>query len=573
MKLRIVWHDKKIEISLFFIILASALINFIYLQQFSKTPFYTHLLTDEEAYYSKSLQIFKEGWLGNSIFYQAPFYIYFLAFIYKIFGPDISVVRWIQVFIYLLNILIIFFIGKNLFNKKIGLLSSVIVSLYGIFVFYNALILKVTLSVFFTSLLLLALLKTSKSPSYKNYFIAGLLAGLNITLRGNYFLVVPGIILWIFLYSSPWSLKIKNNLLFLMGAAILILPITLRNYYLEKDFVLITYQAGSNFFIGNNPLSNGRYTKLDFFEAHPEFEETDFRKKAEQTIGKNMKPSEISRFWFRQSLHAIQNDPLFFFKLFFKKISLFLNNYELPDNYDYYMAKPLTPVLKICFISFGLLLAFSIPGIYLCQEKSSSYWIFCIFLVTYSFSVVLFYVTARYRVPLVPALIPFASYFAIEGWKNFRKQNKMTLIFGNVIFLLFLYFIFKPVNILDRHISYYNLGTAYLKNNQLNESIAKFQEALKINPNFARAYSNLGIAQYQKGEYDEAIKHYSRALALKPDFADTHNNLGVVLSDQGKLDEAINHFSAALRIDPNFTDARYNLGIAYKKKGLIKKKR
>ena len=53
--------------------------------------------------------------------------------------------------------------------------------------------------------------------------------------------------------------------------------------------------------------------------------------------------------------------------------------------------------------------------------------------------------------------------------------------------------------------------------------------AIKLKPDFAKAYSNLGIALVAEGKNEEAISHFKMAIELNPDFAAAQKNLETVL--------------------------------------------
>ena len=66
---------------------------------------------------------------------------------------------------------------------------------------------------------------------------------------------------------------------------------------------------------------------------------------------------------------------------------------------------------------------------------------------------------------------------------------------------------------------------------------------------------------------DEAIAEFRAAIRVNPDFAIGHYNLGVALKKQGKLDEAIAEFRAAIRLQPDFADAHNNSASPWKSRG------
>jgi tetratricopeptide (TPR) repeat protein len=61
------------------------------------------------------------------------------------------------------------------------------------------------------------------------------------------------------------------------------------------------------------------------------------------------------------------------------------------------------------------------------------------------------------------------------------------------------------------------------------------------------------------GQVPEAIQHYEQALRIQPDFAEVHYNVGLALEKVGRTPEAIQHYEQALRIRPDFVQAQYAL--------------
>ena len=70
------------------------------------------------------------------------------------------------------------------------------------------------------------------------------------------------------------------------------------------------------------------------------------------------------------------------------------------------------------------------------------------------------------------------------------------------------------------------------------------------------------------GQYDRAIQDYDQAIRLNPNWAEAFNNRGRAYSDKGQHDRAIQDLDQAIRLNPNFAEAFYNRGHAYADKAV-----
>jgi tetratricopeptide (TPR) repeat protein len=107
--------------------------------------------------------------------------------------------------------------------------------------------------------------------------------------------------------------------------------------------------------------------------------------------------------------------------------------------------------------------------------------------------------------------------------------------------------------------AHYNLGIALRQKGKIDESIAQYEKAIQLNPEYGDAHINLGTALLEKGRVDDAISHLQKALQVNPGNAHAQNDLGNALLSKGNVTEAITHFQQAMRLEPDDPWVKNNL--------------
>ncbi|MFP6886676.1 MAG: tetratricopeptide repeat protein, partial [Opitutales bacterium] len=59
-----------------------------------------------------------------------------------------------------------------------------------------------------------------------------------------------------------------------------------------------------------------------------------------------------------------------------------------------------------------------------------------------------------------------------------------------------------------------------------------FRQAIKIDPEYAKAHFRLGLLVTETKCYGEAFEHYEKALKINPNYAEAHYQVAVLLMDQ-----------------------------------------
>jgi len=572
-------------------------IRLVHVWQLRRSPYFSVLLGDSRGYDEWAQRIAGGEWWGREVFYQAPLYPYFLGTIYAVAGRSLLLVRLVQAAIGSVSCVCVALAAGRLFGRRAGLVAGLMMALYAPAIFFDGLLQKSVLDVFFVALALwfiarIAAPDSDSHASTRDWLWLGLaMGGLSLT-RENALVLVVVILVWAFLWSTRRE-ALRNAATFLTGLIVVIGPVAIRNSLVGGGFYVTTSQMGPNFYIGNNPKADGTYASLRYGRGAPEYERQDATEIAERAVGRPLSPSEVSSYWTDRALEFITSQPDAWLRLMGRKFALLWNRAEVVDTEDQASHAEWSLPLRILgpIGHFGVLVPLALLGVILTWPMRSRLWVLYVMVAAYAGSVVLFYVFARYRFPMVPMLVPFAAVGVVtltsliksntteDTEKNGGHRNNKGLIpvpsvrarvlrgraFGVAAVVAgAAIFTNWPLLATDlmRAVTESNLAVALQADHRLDEAIDHYRRAIALRADYAPAYSNLGTALRARGQIREAVASYEQALRLRPDFPDAHYNLANALMAAGKSDAAIPHFQTALRSISAPVEVHNNLGIA-----------
>ena len=289
----------------------------------------------------------------------------------------------------------------------------------------------------------------------------------------------------------------------------------------------------------------------------------------------------MSGYWRDRTVDYIVSRPGDWLALMARKFALLWNATEVVDTeaQDTYAewSWPLRVLGPITH--FGLLVPLAAAGLLLSWRDDERLFVLDLLAAAYGASVLVFYVFARYRYPLVPFLVLFASgllpWFAgvtAAGGGVAVRRPPSPLAYARagliVVLIVFCNWRLIPREWM-RAVSESNIGVALQAEARYDAAIVHYQRAIAARPDYAPALNNLASAYRAAGRVDEAIAVYRRAIALQPDFPDAEYNLANALLEKGATDEAVGRFEVALRSIPGSPDVHNNLGTALAAKGRV----
>ena len=466
-----------------------------YLHEIRASPLFTAPVVDARTYTEEARYFSEVSFAGRPApFWQPPLYPVLLGGLFALAGDDLYLPRLIQAVIGALVCVLICLLGYRVFGAKIGLGAGFAAALYGPLIYFGGELLPTLLA---CGLNLLVLLLVIGEGGWGRWLAAGVLLGLSALAVANVLLFAP--VLLGYLYWRQRRLRPAAFLL--LGCALVIAPVAYRNWAVGGDLVLISHNAGINFYIGNN-ADYEQTTRI-----RPGRDWAELVEMPERRAGIEQ-PSAKSRYFFAQSWQYITSEPLDFLSLLAYKGYLFLRGDEIPRNRDLYFARNDSSLLSLLLwkkglaFPFGLVAPLALLGLFafLRSPDSPEGRLLALFVACYALSVVLFFVTGRYRLPAVPVLLLFAACGVRVLWQRpwpALAAVAALLVFCNV-----------ATGAMDRegdaHEHYY-LGYAYEERDMPAHAARHYRHAIDRDPTFAEPLLALAALHAEAERYGKAL--------------------------------------------------------------------
>ncbi len=91
------------------------------------------------------------------------------------------------------------------------------------------------------------------------------------------------------------------------------------------------------------------------------------------------------------------------------------------------------------------------------------------------------------------------------------------------------------------------------------EEIEAYKQAIRTNPDDAKAHTNLGNAYVSLGMYKEAIDAFKQAIRINPDNADAYFILGAAYVFLNDIDFALEQYEILKSLDSEWADVLFKL--------------
>jgi tetratricopeptide (TPR) repeat protein len=433
-------------------------------------------------------------------------------------------------------------------------------ALYGPLVFFDAELLIPNLLI---ALLSWCLFVLSGRISPARVVVAGLLLGLAGIARPNALVLILPVMFLVFRRGA-----VRHAVVVLVLAVTPAIGVTLVNAFVEKTLVVVASQGGVNFYAGNHARASGRTVEIPELMSILSWRQfvTDARRVAEEDAGQSLDSREVSDWWTGRGLYWVRNHPADAVSLTARKAYYLVNAYEVPNNRDLYFDR--TGVLNLLLwktrwfaFPWGLVFPLAVVGwLTARRDEGLRVWadVLGLWILLYGLSVLPFFITARFRLGLLPAVLLLAA-LAIplhRQWVRLVTLGVFLLTFVLVNSSLFGVRTENPAHYLALR------GDALARTGQGEAALADLEQARAHDPGNTALANLLAEAYVSLGRYEEALVLHEETVAARPADPDVRFNLGVAYLALERFDDASNTFGVVVRLRPDDAAAWVNLGVA-----------
>ena len=558
-------------------------------------PIFDLPIVDAKEYVDDATFYNDVNWLGaGGSYFHPPGYSYFIGIIFLFFGKSLLAIRLVQIGMDVANIYLLFLIVRKVFDGRVALLSALLYAIYARIIQYSVEILPPVFVIFLLLMSIYCLTtplpalpqgERAKAPegdqnnSLIPVIFSALFLGLLIITLPNFLLTIPVFILWIYfaLHASGRNTRLKWMALFLAVSLFPVFLTALRNRVVADEALLISRNGGINFFIGNNPdikktvgaTPGIEWDKLLMLPYQTE-RITDFQ--------------EQDDFFNRKAFDYVKNNFGDWAKLMCKKSLWYFSSYEFARNFDVYFFAQYSFITKYPVLNLGILFPLALAGIFAacrlqtagCRLKNYIRQNIHILLLLgiffiYSFSIILIFIAARYRLPVVPLMVIFAAAFLITLFdlakeKKYKPLAAYLLLTG--AFTLFAQhkffkeeYPFKASPVFTHTL----IANTLINGGKREEGKRYLEQALKLPADEATDDALFELAHYYRGteETEKARGLFYDALRLDSLNFKCWNSLGFDYKMEKKFAEAIFCLGKGISAAPCLPELYLNLADCY----------
>jgi 4-amino-4-deoxy-L-arabinose transferase-like glycosyltransferase len=330
-------------------------------------------------------------WLGEHTYYQDPLYPYALATVYAATDRRIGAVMLAQAALGVVAAGLVWAIGAALFGPAAGLAGGLMAALYGPEVFHEELLLRDAPLACVAVATLAVLVAALRRPRERRWlFLTGVLFGVGLLLKSS-------TLLFALAAGTLVVRRVGGAGLVVAGAVVVLLPLVVRNVAVGAPPLALA---------GSGPHAFLYYNAADY---------DPFGGSATSAFAPRIMATTDGR-WIPvvPETIATHGSVWRWLGLLGEKLAAAWHWLEVPDNASYYYWRLEAPWAARAAVEFWLVAPLAVVGALAGARRGVGVWCAILLVATTVAANVVFYTSARLRLPVALAMTPLAGFGLVE---------------------------------------------------------------------------------------------------------------------------------------------------------------
>lgn len=337
---------------------------------------------------------------GQATARRPPLYPLFAALLLRCSSFPLGI-QIVQALLGALSCMILFLLGKEMFDEGTGFLAAAMLGIDYISVRQIVSVMPETLFVFILLGSFYFLIRFTQEKKTVWIILAGILAGFSLLTKETLLFYYPFVTLWFLLHSEPWRIRFFRAGVFSVSLLLVIGPWVVRNSLLRGHPVLLTEGSGRTLYLANNPQATGGSTGGDWALGV----DTGMPKAVPSWLLNSSTPELEDRYFFKEAVKFIRDHPGRFAELTGRRVMNMWRPYQTDSP---------PPAQWATALSYLSAVTLGIWGIFWSRKQWREFFpIFILFSYVFLLHAVLI-AHIRYRYPVMPFFMVFASFALLQ---------------------------------------------------------------------------------------------------------------------------------------------------------------
>ncbi len=523
------WWDNQVIVGALIGGLAVA-VRLVYLADSSHDPSFMQPLVDSRTYHELAAGLARDGVFTEQFLWQAVFYPFFLAGAYAVFGVSIPAAIVVQVLLGGATCYLTHRLALRMFGRSQALVAGLICALSGPLIFFETRLLATGWTAFLTVALALLLIRIDRNPAPRICFGLGLTGAVAILTRPTFVPIVVVVLVWLAWVSGKrersWKSIAGNVGPALAGVLLVLGPVGVVLNVGTGHPGIVPPSGGINLFIGNN----GDFDKT--INIRPGFPWEDLLAEPRRN-GYAPDPWSGQAYFIDKVMAFSRENPGGQLHLWGQKTLQLVSSRELPRTLDIYLHRQWSPLLGALVFKlgawgfpWGVVFPLAVVGLVGSIKKIPVP--FLILVGMFGASLVLVFISARYRAPLIPLMAVLAGQglmSIVQGARRGGGVVRTSLLLALCVLAIALPGPFAQETVDLEPEMFFGVGHNYYRQEDWPNAVENLQKSVALDPWAPAPRNFLGISLVKMGRIEAACAQFDTAVILKPDYGEAVRNL------------------------------------------------